>query len=176
MATRLRAACVVGIAAIGLSCSSGASSPSAPSAPKHAGLIAVTQPAPSPRFGGELDLGFEATAQRQPWQVGVGDAATQGGIERVGARTGSGVLRLTSEGGRFGAAAVTLDATAVRGQRVRLRGWVRTEAVVSGAAGLWLRVDDGRREFDDMKGRGLTGTAEWRAAAASSSTAFCTAL
>ncbi|MBK7193017.1 MAG: erythromycin esterase family protein [Myxococcales bacterium] len=166
MATRLRAACVVGIAAIGLSCSSGASSPSAPSAPKHAGLIAVTQPAPSPRFGGELDLGFEAGAQREPWTLGVGDAATQGGIERVGARTGSGVLRLTSEGGRFGAAAVTLDATAVRGQRVRLRGWVRTEAVVSGAAGLWLRVDDGRREFDDMKGRGLTGTAEWRAAAA----------
>lgn len=55
--------------------------------------------------------------------------------------------------------ALTID---FAGQRLELRGWIRTEAV-SGFAGLWLREDgpDGTLEFDNMQSRRLRGTNDW---------------
>ncbi len=79
---------------------------------------------------------------------------------------GSASYRLIAGDAEEGAAVVTIAAAELRGKRVRLRGWVKTEAVDAGWAGVWLRVDDGVTGFDNMSGRGLTGTAEWREAVA----------
>jgi C-terminal processing protease CtpA/Prc len=48
------------------------------------------------------------------------------------------------------------------GDTIELRGWLKTEDV-GGFAGLWLR-EDGRQgpvRFDNMQGRGLSGTTDW---------------
>jgi C-terminal processing protease CtpA/Prc len=46
------------------------------------------------------------------------------------------------------------------GQRITLSGYVRTEDVVEGWAGLWMRIDPSVG-FDNMADRGITGTTEW---------------
>ncbi|NML38036.1 erythromycin esterase family protein [Chitinophaga sp. G-6-1-13] len=46
------------------------------------------------------------------------------------------------------------------GKTVKLRGYVRTEAVEGGWAGLWMRVD-GTAAFDNMSNRGIKGTTPW---------------
>ena len=49
------------------------------------------------------------------------------------------------------------------GERLELRGWLRTQDV-SGFAGIWLR-EDGRNgvvEFDNMQDQNLAGTTEWK--------------
>ena len=63
----------------------------------------------------------------------------------------------------FGNVMQTIDATAYRGKRVRLRGAVRVEGT-GALAGLWMRVDrpaQGRGFFDNMQNRPIT-SAEWR--------------
>lgn len=46
------------------------------------------------------------------------------------------------------------------GKTVKLRGYVRTEGVEGGWAGLWMRVD-GTGAFDNMSKRGIKGTTPW---------------
>lgn len=49
-------------------------------------------------------------------------------------------------------------------KRVHLSGYIKTEGVTSGYAGLWLRVDSASEmlTLDNMSGRGATGTADWK--------------
>ncbi len=49
----------------------------------------------------------------------------------------------------------------VRGKELRLAGWVRTEGLTGGRAGLWLRVDGDTPFLDTMQDRGPTGTTGW---------------
>jgi hypothetical protein len=61
----------------------------------------------------------------------------------------------------------SIDTDEYRGKRVRLNGWLRTQNVRRGWAGLWLRVDgpDGLElAFDNMQssGRALRGTRDWK--------------
>jgi hypothetical protein len=51
------------------------------------------------------------------------------------------------------------------GKTVRFSGYIRTEGVTTGFAGLWWRVDGAPGKtlaFDNMSTRGATGTADWR--------------
>lgn len=51
-----------------------------------------------------------------------------------------------------------------RGRRVRLAGWVKTNAV-TGACHLWMRADSAGRmgaAMDNMHDRPITGTTDWR--------------
>lgn len=52
----------------------------------------------------------------------------------------------------------------VRGRRVRYSGYIKTDRVADGSAGLWMQVD-GTPEmvlaFDDMQDRGIRGTTPW---------------
>ncbi|MBC9929889.1 erythromycin esterase family protein [Chitinophaga qingshengii] len=50
--------------------------------------------------------------------------------------------------------------TEYKGKKVKLRGYVRTENITDGWAGLWLRLD-GTSEFDNMYRRGIKGTTPW---------------
>jgi erythromycin esterase-like protein len=70
-------------------------------------------------------------------------------------------------GGRgFGVATATFPVTQAAGKTVRFSGYIKTEGVTTGYAGLWWRVDGARGSptlaFDNMAGRGATGTADWR--------------
>jgi hypothetical protein len=51
-----------------------------------------------------------------------------------------------------------------RGKRVRFSGYVKSENVKSGWAGLWFRIDGPKQEmlgFDNMEPRAIKGTTDW---------------
>ncbi|BAU54833.1 Peptidase family S41 [Mucilaginibacter gotjawali] len=51
-----------------------------------------------------------------------------------------------------------------KGQKIQLRGFLKTENVNSGYAGLWLRIDgtDKIIAFDNMHDRGVKGNTDWK--------------
>jgi erythromycin esterase-like protein len=66
----------------------------------------------------------------------------------------------------FGVATGTFPVARAAGRTVRFSGYVRTDGVTTGYAGLWWRVDGAPGTaplaFDNMSTRGATGTADWR--------------
>jgi len=70
----------------------------------------------------------------------------------------------TSESKEFGALAWCLSADKFQGT-VAFSGFIKTANVTDGWAGLWVRVDGANGEalgFDNMQGRGVVGSTEWR--------------
>ncbi len=70
--------------------------------------------------------------------------------------------------GASGVVTKRLFAESLVGKQVRLRGFLKTDGVEGGHAGLWMRVDgasvEGRPEelaYDDMSDRGAVGTQGW---------------
>jgi C-terminal processing protease CtpA/Prc len=47
------------------------------------------------------------------------------------------------------------------GKYIRLSGYIKTENVTEGYAGLWMRIDP-QVGFDNMNNRGITGTTDWK--------------
>lgn len=47
------------------------------------------------------------------------------------------------------------------GKSIRLTGFIKTENVTGGYAGLWMRIDP-QIAFDNMGNRGITGTTDWK--------------
>jgi erythromycin esterase-like protein len=68
-----------------------------------------------------------------------------------------------SRGGSFGVATWKFPVEEARGKTVRYTGYIRTEGVEHGWAGLWWRVDGESRilAFDNLQGRGPTGSTDW---------------
>ena len=67
-------------------------------------------------------------------------------------------------GPAFGMAAGAFPVTAAAGKRIRFSGYIRTDAVTGGYAGMWWRVNgpDGKvLAFDNMQNRGPSGTTDW---------------
>jgi erythromycin esterase-like protein len=65
----------------------------------------------------------------------------------------------------FGVATGTFPAEAAAGKKVRYSGWIRTENVENGFAGLWWRADladGGIGAFNNMADRGPRGTTDWQ--------------
>jgi erythromycin esterase len=125
----------------------------------------------------KLNLGFDAVTAGKPdvWSPGIGFGDQGQGYDIAldrNARGGASSLRLHAGTGGFGSTFVTTDATPLRGKRVRLHAWVKTDGVAApGWAGVWLRSGGGGSEqaFDNMTGRGIvddTGAAGWRQATA----------
>ncbi|WP_340075989.1 erythromycin esterase family protein [Leptobacterium sp. I13] len=52
----------------------------------------------------------------------------------------------------------------MRGKTVAFKGKIKTENVINGYAGLWLRVDGNNKllSFDNMYDRGIKGTSDWK--------------
>jgi erythromycin esterase-like protein len=67
-------------------------------------------------------------------------------------------------GGSFGVATGTFPVERARGKTLVYRGWIRTEDLQDGYAGLWWRCDVGPefKGFDNMQGRGPRGTTDWQ--------------
>lgn len=69
-----------------------------------------------------------------------------------------------SEGPAFGVATTSFPVKDASGKRARFSGYIKTEGVADGFAGLWWRVDgaSGVLAFDNMQDRGVTGTTDWK--------------
>ncbi|MEQ1913381.1 MAG: erythromycin esterase family protein, partial [Vicinamibacterales bacterium] len=67
-------------------------------------------------------------------------------------------------GGSFGVATGTFPIAEAAGKKVTYSGYIKTEGVTRGSAGLWWRVDgaSGVLAFDNMQSRGATGTSDWK--------------
>lgn len=66
--------------------------------------------------------------------------------------------------GQFGVATSTFPLEDARGRTVRYSGYIKTESVTDGYAGLWWRVDGENRAmlaFDNMSDRGPRSTTPW---------------
>src|SRR5579863_488234 len=66
--------------------------------------------------------------------------------------------------GSFGVATATFPVAAAAGHHIRFSGYIKTENITYGYAGLWWRVDgdaDKRLAFDNMRGGGAKGTTSW---------------
>lgn len=69
----------------------------------------------------------------------------------------------TRPGPNFGVATATFPVNDAAGKTIRFSGYIRTENITRGYAGLWWRVDgqSGTLAFDNMGNRGVTGTKDW---------------
>ena len=67
-------------------------------------------------------------------------------------------------GPNFGVATASFPVKDASGKRARFNGYIKTEGVINGFAGLWWRVDgaSGVLAFDNMQDRGVTGTTDWK--------------
>jgi hypothetical protein len=132
----------------------------------------LTRAAPVAEDWASLGLDFETFDGDLPrgWSTGIDSVGTQSfAHERtiVGdvVHGGAHAYRFHSDGGEgFVSSNVWFYAAPVRGKRLRLYGWIRTEDVpYPGFASLWIRTDGGAQmAYDDMNGRGVTGTRDWR--------------
>ena len=63
----------------------------------------------------------------------------------------------------FGVATGTFPVSRAAGKKVRYSGYIKTDGVTRGFAGLWWRVDgpSGVLAFDNMQSRGVAGTTDW---------------
>jgi erythromycin esterase-like protein len=66
-------------------------------------------------------------------------------------------------GQAFGVATASFPIARAAGRKVRYSGFIKTEGVTRGFAGLWWRVDgpSGVLAFDNMQARGVTGSTDW---------------
>src|SRR5262249_22766847 len=77
------------------------------------------------------------------------------------------VARLSRAGNpreAFGVATATFPVNAASGKHIKYAGFIRTEDVTQGYAGLWWRVDGESGQvlaFDNMHDRGAKGTNPW---------------
>jgi hypothetical protein len=69
-------------------------------------------------------------------------------------------IEKAGNGGSFGVINYNIPKT-FKGEKIELRGYIKTENVTNGYAGLWLRID-GTPAFDNMQDRGVKGTTGWQ--------------
>jgi hypothetical protein len=111
---------------------------------------------------GEIEGGFPAGWSRagsHPYDYEIS-------VDRRSLHHGRPIAVISSIAGKidgFGTLLQGMAATRYRGKRLRLAAEVKAERVVDWA-GLWLRIDgpSGALAFDNMHGRPITGTSDWR--------------
>jgi hypothetical protein len=127
---------------------------------------------PLPAQPRNLDFESPSAANGWPADWGGGPAGYEPGVDQKIVHGGkqSGCIRFvgTQEAGgpAFGTLVQGFDPEAYRGQRIRYSGYVRAEKAEGGGAALWMRIDGAKPgetlAFDNMHGRALTGTTDWK--------------
>jgi len=121
---------------------------------------------------GRMNLDFEI---RSPydltlplnWSTGGGDEGYTISLDNIEKYSGLYSLKMQKQGnrigGEFGAFSSNLSIEIFVGKNVEYRGWIKTQGVKNGYAGLWFRVDGelGNLGFDNMNNRGLNGDNKW---------------
>jgi len=133
----------------------------------HSALIAGT---PAPKGQDYLNLDFEQKGWKDSvkgWSIGGrSHTITVDTTEKI-----SGNSSLCIEGktkkNDFGVARTTFPIALVRGKKIKLTGFIKTQELTGGHAALWWRVDGkskkgGSLAFDNMKDRAPSGTSDWK--------------
>ena len=109
-----------------------------------------------------FNFGFETVENRHPqgW-TNFGSATYQKALDSTIVKSGNYSVSLSYvEGGTdFKAWAFTLPNN-YKGKSITLSGYIKTENVSEGHAGLWMRIDPSIG-FDNMQNRGIVGTTDW---------------
>jgi len=112
----------------------------------------------------QLNLGFEQQYRNFPskW-TGVGDKDYLIAVDSVHKKSGklSAVIENKGTKTNFRAISIKLPHN-YEGKSIRLTGYVKTENVTQGYAGLWIKIDP-QIGSDNMSDRGLKGTNDWTA-------------
>src|SRR5882762_6420088 len=106
-----------------------------------------------------LPLGWSGQfneAQKSGYPVKLDSVIKQNGRYSLSIEKGTG-------DGQFGVTNLYINPV-FSGKRVRLTGYIKTENITEGFAGLWMRVDgsSGVLAFDNMQSRGIKGTTDWQ--------------
>jgi hypothetical protein len=108
----------------------------------------------------EVPAGWlKAGDHRTEYEVGADAAVHHGG------RASGFIKSIATELHGFGTLMQQTAPGQYLGKRVRLSAYVKSEKVQSGWAGLWFRIDGPSQEmlgFDNMQGRPIKGTNDWR--------------
>jgi len=111
----------------------------------------------------KLNLDFEQVENNYPakWEY-FGSDDYKIYVDSVNAQNGKISAVIESQGNKsdFKALAINLPNN-YKGKFIRLSGYIKTENVTEGYAGLWLRIDP-EIGFDNMNNRGITGTTDWK--------------
>lgn len=109
-----------------------------------------------------VNLDFEETAGNDPvqWEYfgEVGEYEVAGSDLAHGGKRSATIKHVAGEDG-FRAWSNRV-AVRITGKKVKLTGWLKTENVSDGFAGLWMRIDP-QAGFDNMEDKALTGTRDW---------------
>lgn len=111
----------------------------------------------------KLNLDFEQVENGYPkkWE-NFGSKDYKIYIDSVHAKSGkfSVVIENSENKSEFKALALNIPNN-YKGKFIRLSGFIKTENVTDGYAGLWMRIDP-QIGFDNMNSRGITGTTDWK--------------
>lgn len=142
------------------------------------GPLALAAQAPQPGIPrtastDSLNLGFEVPSTINPLAPAAWYTGGQGydiRLDTVAPFAGRRSLRITGpatpDPRAFGVASRSIPLPRGAGRMVRLRGYIRTQDIGQGYAGLWLRTDgEGGRmlALENMSGRAIAGTWPWTA-------------
>lgn len=112
----------------------------------------------------KLNLDFEQVYKGFPskW-TGYGDKDYLIAVDSTHRKSGRFSAVIENKGTKtdFRAMSINLPAN-YEGKSIRLTGYIKTENVTQGYAGLWVRIDP-QVGFDNMARRGITGTQDWTA-------------
>ncbi|WP_299434641.1 S41 family peptidase [uncultured Aquimarina sp.] len=111
----------------------------------------------------ELNLSFEKTENKRPldWKD-FGSSEYTISVDSTIYHSGkkSAVIESNGEASDFKAWAYSIPAK-YQGKKIKLTGYIKTENVTDGYAGLWMRIDPSVG-FDNMNDRGIKGTTDWK--------------
>ena len=95
-------------------------------------------------------------AQKKGYPVKLDSVIKQNGHYSLSIEKGTG-------DGQFGVVNMRVNPV-FSGKTVRLTGYIKTENITDGVAGLWMRIDgsSGPLAFDNMQSRGVKGTTDWQ--------------
>lgn len=111
----------------------------------------------------KLNLNFEQTQKGSPtrWEAfGSNNYKIYSDSSHVKNGKYSVVIENPGNGSDFKAIAINLPDN-YKGKFIRLSGYIKTENVTDGYAGLWMRIDP-QVGFDNMNGKGVKGTTDWK--------------
>lgn len=94
------------------------------------------------------------------------DVGLDTSVRRSGGKASATVKAIATDLHGFGTLMQTTVPGEYRGKRVRFSGYVKSENVRAGWAGLWLRIDGAAPAqplgFDNMQQRPIKGTTDWK--------------
>jgi len=116
-----------------------------------------------PHTGLNLNLDFEIVQNGKPdvWQI-YPKKNYMVSLDSATVKSGKYSLSIEFTGDSVSFKSILMNLPDIyEGKSITLSGYIKTENVTDGWAGLWMQIDP-RIAFDNMQNRGITGTTDWK--------------